>query len=479
MRGVVLLLGVLILSVIAGLTAPRRPRSSPTPPRRRRRSTCPPRRPAEPQPNPETTFHAAPKPLPKGAVTHDWPSVPRPDPQHRLDRDEAARRRSRRTARRRLGDEKGLGLRRAGRSSATGSCCSHRVGDEEVVDCLHRETGERFWRHAYPTDLPRPLRLQRRPARRRRTDRRGGRVYTLGAEGKLHCLELSTGRVRWQRDLLKEFKLQPELLRRRRDAAGRGGQADRQRRRAAAGRCVAAFDAEDRARWSGAPASEWGPSYAVAGPRDAPRQAAGARLRRRRDAAGEKPTGGLLCIDPANGAVDFTFPWRGRRRESVNASSPLVVGDDRVFVSECYGSGGALLRRRAGLQVGQDRRGRTTTFGTHFMTAVHRDGHLYGVDGHGPQRRVPRLRRRRDRRGGLAHAARVGRIGPARRRRPGAADDAGHVPLAGCCPVGDGRVLCLGEFGHLLWVDLSPPGYKEVDRARLFLSRPRRGRRRC
>ena len=32
----------------------------------------------------------------------------------------------------------------------------------------------------------------------------------------------------------------------------------------------------------------------------------------------------------------------------------------------------------------------------------------------------------------------------------------------------DGRVLCLGEFGHLLWVDLSPAGYKELARAWLF-----------
>ena len=45
------------------------------------------------------------------------------------------------------------------------------------------------------------------------------------------------------------------------------------------------------------------------------------------------PTGGLLCIDPADGTVDFTFPWRGRRRESVNASSPLLIGGDRIPIS--------------------------------------------------------------------------------------------------------------------------------------------------
>jgi hypothetical protein len=39
-------------------------------------------------------------------------------------------------------------------------------------------------------------------------------------------------------------------------------------------------------------------------------------------------------------------------------------------------------------------------------------------------------------------------------------------------PVGDtpGRMLYLGEFGHLLWVELSPAGYKQLDRTRLFLA---------
>ena len=35
----------------------------------------------------------------------------------------------------------------------------------------------------------------------------------------------------------------------------------------------------------------------------------------------------------------------------------------------------------------------------------------------------------------------------------------------------DGQFLAMGEFGHLLWMDLSPTGYKEVSRAPLFLAR--------
>jgi outer membrane protein assembly factor BamB len=35
----------------------------------------------------------------------------------------------------------------------------------------------------------------------------------------------------------------------------------------------------------------------------------------------------------------------------------------------------------------------------------------------------------------------------------------------------DGKFLCIGETGSLLWLDLSPKGYKELARTQLFLAR--------
>ena len=35
----------------------------------------------------------------------------------------------------------------------------------------------------------------------------------------------------------------------------------------------------------------------------------------------------------------------------------------------------------------------------------------------------------------------------------------------------DGQFLCLGELGHLLWLDLTPKGYNELSRAWLFAAR--------
>ena len=35
----------------------------------------------------------------------------------------------------------------------------------------------------------------------------------------------------------------------------------------------------------------------------------------------------------------------------------------------------------------------------------------------------------------------------------------------------NGKFLCLGEFGQLMWLELSPKGYKEVSRSWLFAAR--------
>src|SRR5262249_50471052 len=56
---------------------------------------------------------------------------------------------------------------------------------------------------------------------------------------------------------------------------------------------------------------------------------------------------GLLGLDPATAKVDFHYPWRSRVLESINASNPVVIGD-RVFISETYGPGSALLKVKPG-----------------------------------------------------------------------------------------------------------------------------------
>src|SRR5436190_18578425 len=71
----------------------------------------------------------------------------------------------------------------------------HRVGDNEVVECLDAASGKGHWKFPYPTRYEDDLGKGNGP---RSTPLIGDqRVYTLGAEGRLNCLELDTGKKLW------------------------------------------------------------------------------------------------------------------------------------------------------------------------------------------------------------------------------------------------------------------------------------------
>ena len=72
------------------------------------------------------------------------------------------------------------------------------------------------------------------------------------------------------------------------------------------------------------------------------------RLRRRRQPTADR--GALLAIDPRAGRITGRFPWRAKRYESVNAATPLVIGNT-VFITAAYRTGGALLEVQADGQL--------------------------------------------------------------------------------------------------------------------------------
>ena len=94
-----------------------------------------------------------------------------------------------------------------------------------------------------------------------------------------------------------------------------------------------------------------------------------------------KPPSGwrALVIDPQDGKKLTRFPWRSSKYESANAVPPLPVGDNRVFLSECYEKGGVLLKFDKDFNpsvIWSDE-----TLNIHWMTPVLSDGALYGVAG--------------------------------------------------------------------------------------------------
>ena len=333
----------------------------------------------------------------------------------------------------------------------------HRLGNEEIVECLHAETGASRWQFKYPTDFDDRYGYDNGPRSSPVID--ATRAYTMGAQGQLHCLELGTGKLIWKHDLEAEYRV-------RQDFFGTAstplveGQLLIVNVGAPGGPCVVGFDkATGQEMWRAGTA--WGPSYASPIP---------ATVHGKRRvfvfAGGESrpPSGGLMSIDPSNGRVDFSFPWRSRSYESVNAASPVAF-DNKVFISASYRTGGALVQIQPNFAYRQ--LWATQEFALHFNTPVYKNGYLYGFDG----------RNESDASLACVDAA-SGKV--VWRETPEWTESfdagSGREPQTtgvyrGSLLAVDGQFLCLGELGHLLWMDLTPKGYREISRVRLFAAR--------
>ncbi|HEV8290559.1 MAG TPA: PQQ-binding-like beta-propeller repeat protein, partial [Tepidisphaeraceae bacterium] len=204
----------------------------------------------------ELKFHAAPKPLAAGAVTNDWPRFLGPN--HNATSSETKLLKTLPGKMPVVWEaKKGTGY---GAPAIVGDrlILFHRVGDEEVVECLQVDTGLRFWQVKYATAYQDRYGYCDGPRASPVIDE--GRVYTIGAEGAMSCLDLKTGHLFWQRKLLDEFKCPQNFF-------GVGstplveGNLVIVNLGAPGGPSVAGFDKRTGKMVWGA-GSEWGPSYA-------------------------------------------------------------------------------------------------------------------------------------------------------------------------------------------------------------------------
>lgn len=410
----------------------------------------------EPTAHPGVTLHARPAPLAPGAVTEDWPAFLGRSGQPASGETSLLRAFGQDGPKLLWELSKGTGY---SSPSIQGDYLVylHRSGNEEAIECLRPETGERYWSYRYPTDFSDRYGYNNGPRSSPVID--GDHVYTYGAQGKLHCLRLKTGQVVWRRDVATEFRvpqdffgiattplIEGDLLILNVGAPG--------------GPEVVAFDKlTGRMVWG--VGDQWGASYATP---------VIARVHGKRRlfvlGGGESrpPTGGLLSINPLDGGLDFRFPWRSRSFESVNASCPVVTGN-RVLVSATYRTGAALIEVKSDWTFAK--LWENSDFDLHWTTAVYDQGHYYAFSG----RNEPDAKLTCMNAGSgetvwsesLEWQETVQVQGEAR---------AFHAsPLRGNLLKVDGRFLALGEHGHLMWLDLSPAGPKILDRARLFLAR--------
>jgi outer membrane protein assembly factor BamB len=300
----------------------------------------------------------------------------------------------------------------------------HRQDDNEVIECLNAAAGKEIWKFVYPTNYQDAFNFD--PGPRSTPLIAGKHVYTLGAEGRMHCLEFATGNKVWDRALNEDYRapkgffgvatspvLEGDLL-----LVNIGGKA--------AG-IVALNKDTGKEVWK---ATNDAASYSspVVATIDGARHAL--FLTRQ----------GIVSLDPTTGKVRFTKRWRSRMEASVNAASPVVAGSE-VFFSACYETGAILLRARTD---GFDEIwSNDQTMSNHYGTSIYKDGYLYGF--HDRQERKAHLR---------CIEWKTGKVQWTQERF-----GCGSMLLA------DGKLIALTEDGDLVLIEPIPKGYQEKARA--------------
>ena len=304
----------------------------------------------------------------------------------------------------------------------------HRVGDDEVLQCVAADTGKPVWKESYRTryrddfmfdDGPRSTPLIAE-----------NRIFTLGANGDLHGWELATGKKLWHRPLLADYGAvkgyfgvaSSPLLAGGKLLVNVGGK----------GAGVVAFDpATGKEVWK---ATDDAASYSSPVVAEIGGQKLAVFLTRR----------GLLALDPENGKVRYSHDWRPRIDASVNGATPLVWNNE-IFLSVSYGTGAILLKAK-GDEL-DEVWANDKSLSCHYNTPVRVGDYLYGV--HGRQE------------GGAAQLRCV-------EWKTGAVKwSQARFGLAVLIAV-HGGLLALAESGELIRFDASPDGYKERGRAAIL-----------
>ncbi len=368
----------------------------------------------------------------------------------------------------------------------------HRVGGEERVEAFDAKTGARRWSHGNPSDFTDPFGYNNGP--RGTPLLTADRCFTLGAEGLLLCLDLQTGEPVWQRDTGRDFHV-PEaffgvgtspILEGDRLIVMAGGQPN-------AG--VVAFDAATgktlwanvgEKTWNGVPMTGWPGERTVRwNPADpAFDKQASYCTPVAATICGERQIlcitrQGLVSLDPATGAANFSFWFRARQDSSVNAMTPVVQGDT-IFLSSAYFKTGSVLLQVEKLEASSVERGadeatpplnaprwtlhelwRSLALEMHWSQPVLHAGHLFAFSG----RNEPDARFR------CVELA----TGALKWDRAEGFPNGGHAKLAagetppnvfgrGSSILADGKLIALGECGLLGLFRPHPEKLEELGR---------------
>jgi len=162
---------------------------------------------------------------------------------------------------------------------------------------------------------------------------------------------------------------------------------------------------------------------------------------------------GLVSLNPTNGSVNFSFWFRSRVNDSVNAMSPVVSEDVILISAAYYHIGSVLLRVKPdGRNVEEIWRG--TGLEMHWSTPILLDGYLYGFSG----RNEPDAHFR-------CVELKTGKVIWDRDENwPPHSSPQPDVFGRGSCLLADSRLIILGEGGLLGLVKPNPEKVEEIAR---------------
>ena len=326
-----------------------------------------------------------------------------------------------------------------------------RRSNEAVVNCLNAETGEELWEYTYASTYVDLYGYDGGPRCSPIIDEH--RVYVYGAEGELHCLNLRDGSLLWKVNTFKDFGVVQNFFGVGSNPVVDGdlllcmvggsppsaqqvppGQLDLL---TGNGSGIVAFDkktgkvvykiSEELASYASLTLSEIrGQTWCFAFLR-----------------------GGLLAFKTQTSETQHFYPWRSRKLESVNASTPIVVGDE-VLISETYGPGAALLKltEQGFEEIWTDEdKGRDKSLQTHWNTPVYHDGYVYASSGRHTENAELRC-----------VEWKTGKV-------------MWSVPQLTRCSLTmvDDHLICLGEYGRLRLLRPNPQEFEQL--AVLYLKR--------
>jgi outer membrane protein assembly factor BamB len=296
-------------------------------------------------------------------------------------------------------------------------------GENEAVVCYDRYTGGERWQYVYPAHFSE--RLGGDGPRATPTIYQGD-IFSLGATGMLVCLNGSTGDPKWSVNILERNRnvtwgmagsplVYDEVV-----VVNRGAQTE-----AASGTALIAYD-----RRTGKPV--WSAGSRRAG-YSSPMLAMLGGMRQILLLDGEA----LAGFDSKTGKELWQFKW-DETLNGINVAQPLVLDDDRVFISSGYGIGCALVQvTRSADKWSAKQLWKNKAMRCRFSSPVAYQDFIYGLDEGFLVCLDPKTGQRKWRQGRF-----------------------GHGQMLRC----GGQLAILSETGEMVVLEANAQGYRELGR---------------